>query len=108
MKPRPSRGDIWLVDMGMVEKVRPVLVLSGICGDTDRDLITIIPHTTTLRGSRFEIAVPLPFLKSGAFLAQSPATVATPRALKYLGRMQPADVSLIETALLAWLEIKAA
>ena len=108
MKPKPSSGVIWLVDLGMAEKIRPVLVLSGACGDTDRDLITFIPHTTTLRGSRFEVAVCLPFLEPGAFLVQSPATVAAPRALKYLGRMQPADVSRIETALLACLEIKAA
>lgn len=106
MKPKPSRGEVWLVDMGMAEKIRSVLVLSGPSADSDRDLISVIPHTTTLRNSRFEIAVPLPFLKPGAFLAQSPATVAAPRALKYLGRMQPTDVSRIETALLSWLEIK--
>jgi mRNA interferase MazF len=104
--PKPSRGEIWLVDLGMVEKIRPALVLSGVCADSDRDLITVIPHTTTLRGSRFEIAVPMPFLKPGAFLAQSPATVPAPRSLKCLGRMQPADVSRIETALLSWLAIK--
>ena len=105
--PKPSRGEIWLVDLGMAEKVRPALVLSGGCADSDRDLITVIPHTTTLRGSRFEIAVPMPFLKPGAFLAQSPATVPAPRALKWLGQMAAADVSRIETALLTWLEIKA-
>ena len=107
MKPKPSRGEIWLVDLGMVEKIRPALILSGACADADRDLITIVPHTTTLRGSRFEIAVTLPFLKPGAFLVQSPATLPSPRALQWLGRMQPADVSRIESALLAWLEIKA-
>ena len=25
----PKRGEVWLVDMGMVEKVRPALILSG-------------------------------------------------------------------------------
>jgi len=68
--------------MGIVEKVRPALVLSGACGVNDRNLITVVPHTTTLRGSRFEIQVPLPFLKPGAFLVQSPATMPTPRAEK--------------------------
>ena len=102
----PKRGEVWLVDLGMVEKVRPALILSGPSANTDRDLITVIPHTTTLRGSRFEINIPLPFLKPGAFLAQSPATVPTPRAEKQLGRMTDAQVRQIENALLEWLEIR--
>ena len=104
----PSRGEVWLVDMGMVEKVRPALVLSGPCGPAERNIITVIPHTTPLRGSRFEISVPLPFLKAGAFLAQSPATVPAPRAEKYLGRMTEPQMRSIEDALLEWLEIKRA
>ncbi len=101
----PSRGEVWLVDLGMVEKVRPALILSGPCGTSDRNLITVIPHTTTLRGSRFEINIPLPFLKPGAFLVQSPATVPSPRAEKHLGRMSEAQVRQIEDALLQWLVI---
>lgn len=104
----PGRGEVWLVDLGMIEKVRPALVLSGPAGLKDRDLITVIPHTTTLRDSPFEIQVPLPLLKPGAFLAQSPATVPTPRAERRLGRMTEAQVRQIEDALLQWLEIKRA
>ena len=106
MNPKPKRGEIWLVDMGMVEKVRPALVLSGPSALSDRDLITVIPHTTTLRGSRFEIHIPLPFLKPGAFLAQSPATVPAPRAEKRLGEMTEAQVRQIEDSLLEWLVIR--
>ncbi len=105
MKNAPRRGEVWPVDLGMVEKIRPALVLSGPCGDNDRDILTVIPHTTTLRGSRFEIHVPMPFLKPGAFLAQIPATVPAPRAQKLLGRMTDAQVRLVEEGLLAWLEI---
>lgn len=102
----PERGEVWLVDMGMVEKVRPALVLSGPCGANDRDIITVIPHTTTLRGSRFEIPIALPFLKPGAFVAQSPATLPSRRAEKLLGRMTELQVSQIEDALLDWLVIR--
>ena len=102
----PKRGEVWLVDLGLAEKVRPALVLSGPCGATDRDVITVIPHTTTLRASRFEIHIPLPFLKPGAFLAQSPATVPAPRAEKFLGRMTEGQVRQIEDALLEWLVIR--
>lgn len=105
MNPKPSRGEVWLVDLGMAEKVRPALVLSGACTDLNRDLITVVPHTTTLRGSRFEISIPMPFLKAGAFLAQSPATVPSPRGVKRLGNLRAQDVRRIEKALLEWLEV---
>jgi mRNA interferase MazF len=101
----PNRGEVWLVDLGMMEKVRPALVLSGPSAANDRKIITVIPHTTTLRGSRFEIDVPLTFLKPGAFLAQSPATVPSVRALKLLGRMTEAQIRSIEEGLLDWLRI---
>ena len=102
----PRRGEVWLVDLGMVEKIRPALILSGACSANDRDIVTVIPHTTTLRGSRFEVHVSLPFLKAGAFLAQSPATVPTRRAEKYLGKMTEEQVRQIEDVLLDWLEIR--
>jgi hypothetical protein len=35
---------------------------------------TVIPHTTSLRGSAFEVAVPVSFLKPGAFLVQGVTT----------------------------------
>jgi mRNA interferase MazF len=101
----PGRGEVWLVDLGMVEKVRPALVISGPCEPNDRDIITLIPHTTTLRGSRFEINVPLPFLKPGAFLVQSPATAPRVRALRLLGRMSEQQIRSIEDGLLEWLQI---
>ena len=104
--PNARRGEVWLVDLGMIEKVRPALVLSGPCGGNDRDILTVIPHTTTLRGSRFKINVPMPFLKPGAFLAKSPATVPTRGAEKLLGRMTEEQLSLIEDAVLQWLEIR--
>jgi mRNA interferase MazF len=101
----PNRGEVWLVDFGMVEKVRPALILSGPCDANDRVIITVIPHTTTLRGSRFEINIPLAFLKPGAFLVQSPATLPSVRALKHLGRMTEPQLRSIEDGLLEWLKI---
>ena len=63
----PARGEVWLFDLGMAEKVRPALVISVAFGDADRALVTIVPHTTSLRGSQLEIAASTPFLKPGAF-----------------------------------------
>jgi hypothetical protein len=70
----PRRGEVWLVDLGMVAKIRPCLVVSIPANDeNDRVLTTLIPHTTSTRGSRFEIAIASRFLKTGAFDVQKPS-----------------------------------
>jgi len=66
----PKRGEVWQVDFGIAQKVRPALVISIPYGDADRALIGVIPHTTATRGSPFEAVVPLQGLKEGAFLVQ--------------------------------------
>jgi hypothetical protein len=40
-KMTPSRGEVWLFDRGIAEKVRPVLAVSVGYGDVDRALIAI-------------------------------------------------------------------
>ena len=77
----PRCGEVWPIDFGMAGKTRPGLVVSRAFGDQDRALITVIPHTTSLRGSAFEAAVPVYFLKSGAFLVQAVTTFPAARAL---------------------------
>ncbi len=87
--PTPARGEVWLIDFGLAGKVRPALVVSVAFGDQDRSLITVVPHTTSLRGSSFEIAVRVPFLKPGAFLVQGVTTFPTLRGLRRLGTLHP-------------------
>ena len=67
-----KRGEVWQVDFGMIQKVRPAVVVSVPCQDSDRSLIAVVPHTTAIRGSRFEVAFPVRFLKSGAFFGPRP------------------------------------
>ena len=81
----PTRGEVWLFDLGMEGKVRPALIVSVPYGDLDRALVTILPHATSLRGSEYEIAVNVPFLKPGAFLVQNVATYPHVRAMRKLG-----------------------
>src|SRR5881409_1586058 len=64
----PRRGEVWIVDLGLAQKTRPALILSEAYSDKDRALITVISHTTKLRGSKFELPVSAPFLKPGAFV----------------------------------------
>ena len=99
----PLRGEVWLLDLGMVEKVRPGLVVSTNYGDRDRALITIVPHTTSLRGSEFEITIPVAFLKPGAFLVQNVATYPVVRAVRKLGALKREQFDLVGSGLLRWL-----
>ena len=66
----PRRGEVWQVDFGITQKVRPALVISIPFSDADRALIGVIPHTTAVRGSQFEVHIAAPFLSEGAFLVQ--------------------------------------
>lgn len=99
----PARGEVWLFDLGMAAKVRPALVVSVAYGDEDRALITILPHTTALRGSQHEVAVKASFLKPGAFLVQGVATYPAARAIRKLGRLEREQFDAVFRALLGWL-----
>ena len=47
-------GEIWMVDFGLAAKVRPALLLTGDPNDDELDLVTVLLHTTALRGNRWE------------------------------------------------------
>ena len=70
MPPPVDRGSVWIVDLGMAAKVRPCLILSVPTDPQDRVLVTVVPHTTSVQGTRFEVAIPASFLKAGVFDAQ--------------------------------------
>ncbi len=101
----PARVEVWLVDLGMAQKTRPAVVVSTPPGDQDRVLITIVSPTTAMRGSPSEIAVPLPFLREGAFLVQSITTIPAKHALRRLGLLTPAHMEPIERGLRLWLQL---
>ena len=103
----PARGEVWLVDLGMAAKVRPALVLSVPPADSDRALVTLVPHTTTLRASAFEVSVPVSFLRPGAFDAQGLVTIPLAKLVRSLGRLQESQLRLVEARVLAWLGIAA-
>ncbi len=83
--PKQNRGEVWLVDLGMVAKVRPCLVISIPARLEDRALVTVVTHITSTRGSRFEVAVKTRFLDTGIFDAQSLVTVSEAKFLRKLG-----------------------
>lgn len=99
----PRRGEVWLVDLGMAAKVRPALVMSVDASDSDRALVTLVPHTTSVRGSQFEATVSVGFLKAGAFDAQSLVTVPHAKLLRSLGRLSSEQLTQVEAAVRRWL-----
>jgi len=87
-----------MVDVGLAAKVRPCLVLSIPLEVSDRSLVTVIPHTTARRQSRFEVSVPVRFLKPGAFDAQGIVTVPTVRLVNRLGSLTADQLRPVEKA----------
>jgi mRNA-degrading endonuclease toxin of MazEF toxin-antitoxin module len=51
----PQPGEVWFADLGMVEKSRPVLVLTYPDRDDSRALAIVAPLTSQIRGSRGEV-----------------------------------------------------
>jgi mRNA interferase MazF len=101
----PIRGEVWLVDLGMVQKARPALILNRAFKESDRALISVIPHTTSLRGSDLEVQVNVPFLKTGAFLVQNPVTVSAVKAERFLGKLSGQQLALVEAGVRDWLAL---
>lgn len=100
----PRRGEVWLVDLGMVAKVRPCLVLSIPADDSnDRVLTTLVPHTTSTRSSRFEILTNVRFLKPGAFDVQNLVTIPTVKLVRRLGTLPIEQLAAVEQGVKIWL-----
>ena len=91
----PQRGEVWLVDLGLAAKVRPALVLSVPADDIDRALATLVPHTTSIRGTRFEASVSVPFLRAGVFDAQNLITIPHAKLIRTLGKLGGAQLAVV-------------
>lgn len=55
MTTNPKAGEVWFADLGMLEKGRPVLVLSYPEPDDARALVIVVPLTSQIRGMRGEV-----------------------------------------------------
>jgi mRNA interferase MazF len=99
---QPQRGEVWLADCGLAAKVRPVVVISVPIKDTDRALITVIPHTTKIVGSEFEARLPIRWLEQGAFNIQAVFPLVPPRFIRKLGALTPEQLVEVETVLRRW------
>lgn len=104
--PRADRGSVWVVDLGMAAKVRPCLVLSVPTDPRDRVLVTVVSHTTSVQGTRFEVTVRAKFLHGGGvFDAQQIVTVPQAKLVRKLGDLAPSELALVEEVVRRWLEL---
>ncbi len=88
---------------GYAAKVRPCLVISIPAFEEDRALATLIPHTTSPRGSRFEVELRVNFLRAGAFDVQNLITIPHAKLIRKLGSLIPEQLLEVEKTLLFWL-----
>ena len=56
MNPQP--GEVWLADLGLAAKTRPVVIVSRSDPDPPRALVLYVPLTTQNRQSPYEVALP--------------------------------------------------
>lgn len=102
----PERGEVWLADLGLAAKVRPVLVVSVPFTDRDYALIQVVPHTTQSRGARFEVRIEVRFLDSGSFNVQGMLAIPSAKFVRRLGFLLPAQLGEVEAVMTRWLGLK--
>lgn len=103
--PRPSQGDVWLADLGYTAKTRPVLLPGRYPADDELALMVIVPHTTAIRGNRWEFDAGLPFLAPGVFHLQQVQPVSLSRLVKKLGNMPVAGLGALRRRLATELDL---
>ena len=105
MRLNAARAEVWLVDLGMVAKTRPAVIVSVPFRDDERAVFAIIPHTTALRGGRFEIGMKVPWLDNGAFDVQGLRNVPGSVFLRRLGALDMTQMNASMRGVNIWLGI---
>ena len=95
MHPRP--GEIWLADLGLAAKTRPVVIVSRFDPEAPRDLIIYVPLTTQNRESSYEVPLPkLSFLNAASVAnVQGIASIPTVRLERRIGNLPENTLSEI-------------
>src|SRR5438105_804069 len=105
--PQARAGEVWIVDLGLAAKVRPCLLLTDYPRDDELALITIMAHTNTLRGGRWEHSCPKPFLREGVYHLQQIQSVPVVKLMRKLGELAPNELAAIRQKLNARLQFQA-
>jgi mRNA interferase MazF len=108
MNPHP--GEVWLADLGMAAKTRPVVIVSRHDSDPPRALVLYVPLTTQNRLSSYEVALPrLSFLdRDSVANVQGLGSLPIVRLERRLGRVPSEAMTKIRQALRFALDLGAA
>ena len=94
-------GDVWFVELSMVEKSRPALVLA-VPGEADaRALIIVAPLTSQVRGLRGEVPLGKPnwLPKISAVNVQGLASLDKGKLVRRMGRLTDLQIKAVKDAL---------
>lgn len=94
-----------MVDLGMVQKTRPAVVLSVGYGANERAVVTYVPRTTAVRGTRFEVTHQARGFEPGVFDAQGIGSIPRPKLVRCVAVLQPEVLNQVEAAVRAWLDL---
>ncbi|MCX6928616.1 MAG: type II toxin-antitoxin system PemK/MazF family toxin [Verrucomicrobia bacterium] len=100
------RGELWIIDLGLAQKTRPCLVLSIGFLDHERAVVTYVPRTTSIRGTRFEVPHYMRGFDPGAFDAQGIGSVPMVKLERCLGVAEATVVEQVEAAVKLWLALR--
>lgn len=105
MSPQP--GEVWLADLGLAAKTRPVVIVSRFDPAAPRALILYVPLTTQSRNSAYEVVIPrLPFLdRESVANVQGLGSIPTVRLERRLGRLPATALADLKAALVFALEL---
>ncbi len=97
----PHPGEVWLADLGLAAKTRPVVVVSRHDPDAPRALIVYVPLTTQDRGSSYEVRIPKQrFLDRGSVAnVQGIGSIPSVRLERRLGKLPEAVLDEIKQAI---------
>jgi mRNA interferase MazF len=108
MNPQP--GEIWLADLGLAAKTRPVVIVSRQDPDPPRSLVLYVPLTTQRRDSPYEVRLPrLPFLdRESVANIQGLGSLPTVRLDRKIGRLSADVMERLKHALAFALDLQQA
>lgn len=88
-------GEVWLADLGLAAKTRPVVIVSRHDSKAPRALVIYVPLTTQNRESAYEVPIPKqPFLHANSVAnVQGIASLPSIRLERWLGSL-PAELMM--------------
>ena len=106
MSPRP--GEVWLADLGLAAKTRPVVIVSRQDPNPPRALVLYAPLTTQQRLGPYEVPLPrLAFLdRESVINVQGLGSIPTVRLERKIGELSGEIMANLKRALVFALDLE--